>query len=189
MDKLFFPLEKEFFRWIKHGMLIAAIFFVASLLRPFLCHAPYQKDISASNSDANTPHQKTRVDHASEKRQRQPNESNDQHSHAWICDVDLKPTDIAIAFFTYCLVMVGWFTLRSGDANTKNGQRAFLVAGPLFGVPNNHDGTDDWNRRNRAKASMFHGPYRMALINFGKTAAFITKVEWGLWPYKEFQQI
>ena len=79
--------------------------------------------------------------------------------------------------------------MRSADENTKNAERAYLVAAPLFGVPKQlptGGSIEEWRMRYRAKKSMFHGPWRMALINFGKTPAYSTKVEWGLCPRDDF---
>jgi len=106
-----------------------------------------------------------------------------------LCE-EWKVTDLALVFFTVGLVVVGWFTLKSADENTKNADRAYLVAGPLFGIPKKLDGEtklERWKRKKRALKGMFEGPWRMAIINFGKTAAYSTKVEWGFCPRDEFR--
>jgi hypothetical protein len=36
--------------------------------------------------------------------------------------------------------------------------------------------------KHRALKSMFKGPWRMAIQNFGRTAAYSSKVEWGMCP-------
>ena len=41
-----------------------------------------------------------------------------------------KLTDLAVIFFTSCLVIVGWFSIRSGERNTKDLERAYI-----FGTP------------------------------------------------------
>ncbi len=33
---------------------------------------------------------------------------------AWVCE-DAKVTDFLVVYFTYCLVLVGWFTIRSSE--------------------------------------------------------------------------
>lgn len=38
--------------------------------------------------------------------------------HPWLCSAEL--TDIAIAFFTYCLVVVGWATMRSNEETVRD---------------------------------------------------------------------
>jgi hypothetical protein len=45
-----------------------------------------------------------------------------------LCDVRI--TDIALVYFTYCLVIVGWFTLRSGERTSRDLERAIIVGGP-----------------------------------------------------------
>jgi hypothetical protein len=47
----------------------------------------------------------------------------------WLCE-DTKFTDLLLAFFTYCLVIVGWFTIRSSERTVQNLERAFLAVGP-----------------------------------------------------------
>jgi hypothetical protein len=48
---------------------------------------------------------------------------------AWLCE-EAKFTDLLLLYFTYCLVIVGWFTIRSGERSTRNLERAYLFAGP-----------------------------------------------------------
>jgi len=42
---------------------------------------------------------------------------------------EMKFTDLALIFFTYCLVLVGWFTLRSNERNTESLERAYVFPG------------------------------------------------------------
>jgi hypothetical protein len=56
------------------------------------------------------------------------NENKKSWSRSVLCD--LKITDIAIAFFTYCLAVVGWFTIRSNEQTVMNLERALLAVGP-----------------------------------------------------------
>jgi hypothetical protein len=44
-------------------------------------------------------------------------------SSEWFCG-DLKVTDLALVYFTYCLVVVGWFTLRSNERALQEIERA-----------------------------------------------------------------
>jgi hypothetical protein len=46
----------------------------------------------------------------------------------WLCG-EAKLTDIAIAFFTYCLVIVGWFQLRSNEKTVLDLERAYVSGG------------------------------------------------------------
>jgi hypothetical protein len=48
-------------------------------------------------------------------------------SPPWLCDAHF--TDIAIAFFTYCLVIVGWAQMRSNEETVRNLERAQLMGG------------------------------------------------------------
>ena len=43
---------------------------------------------------------------------------------------ETKPTDLALLFFTACLVIVGWFTIVGGERNSKDMERAYI-----FGTP------------------------------------------------------
>jgi hypothetical protein len=47
---------------------------------------------------------------------------------SWFCD--LKLTDVALVFFTYCLAVVGWATMRNDARNVRDLERATLFAGP-----------------------------------------------------------
>jgi hypothetical protein len=48
-----------------------------------------------------------------------------------ICDA--KSTDIGVMFFTYCLVVVGWFGIKSEERNTEAVERAYIFLG--YGKP------------------------------------------------------
>jgi hypothetical protein len=54
----------------------------------------------------------------------------DQSKVSWfekfLCDA--KITDVAIAFFTYCLVVVGWFQLSGGEKILRDVERAHVFA-------------------------------------------------------------
>ncbi len=109
----------------------------------------------------------------------------DADQDSFICD-ELKLTDVLIAYFTLCLVVVGWFTMRSADENTKRKERAYVIAAGLRGIPKRNTG--GWLRDNRAKSSMFNGPWRMAIQNLGQTPGFTTKVEWGICSNQVFEE-
>jgi hypothetical protein len=97
---------------------------------------------------------------------------------------DLKITDLALVYLTFCLVVFGWYQMRHADATTRRSERAYFVAGALYGQPRN-DG-DEWSRSNQPTAKMFKGPWRLTIYNFGRTAGFTTGVEWGLCPEEKF---
>jgi len=99
---------------------------------------------------------------------------------------ELKATDLVTVFLTYCLVIIGGFAIVVLDKTTKRSERAYLVVSPPYGVPRRPEQT--WAKTHRAMASMFKGPWRMTIQNFGRTAGFTTKVEWGLCPENEFKR-
>lgn len=108
--------------------------------------------------------------------------TNEDHRSWWnkfLCD--FKIGDFAIGFFTYCLVVVGYFTMQSADVNTKRKERAYVICAGLHGIPMK-GWRRTWEIEKRAEASMFKGPWRMALHNLGQTPGFTVKVEWGICP-------
>jgi len=120
----------------------------------------------------------------------QKNSSGDAQdfSDKYFCK-DFRLTDWALVTFTYMLAIVGWFTLKSADDNTKRKERAYIACAGLWGIPNDavqNQWLNEWLYRHRAQASMFHGPWRMAIHNRGQTAGFTTKVEWGMCPDQEY---
>ncbi len=72
--------------------------------------------------------------------QQQPDRQNERSANSgdrnwvpqWLCG-DVKATDWALIFFTYCLVLVGWFTMRSNENVLRDIERAHLFAGPYHG--------------------------------------------------------
>jgi hypothetical protein len=47
---------------------------------------------------------------------------------SWLCG-EIRTTDIFIAYFTFCLVVVGWLTLRSTENNSEAIERAYVFPG------------------------------------------------------------
>jgi hypothetical protein len=93
---------------------------------------------------------------------------------AWLCE-ETKFTDLLLAFFTYCLVIVGWFTIRNSERTVQNLERAFLAVGATK-IQKNLRPADDQG---------YTSPFvRMTLYvhNTGRTGAIITKV------YGEFSE-
>lgn len=90
----------------------------------------------------------------------------------------LKVGDFFVAFFTYCLVAVGAFAMWSADENTKRGQRAYIVAGTFYGRSRRGQSEKD----KRPSASMYEGPWRLTLYNFGTTSGFTVRIDWGICP-------
>ena len=54
---------------------------------------------------------------------------NDYYPPIWLCE-EIKFTDLLLAYFTYCLVIVGWFGIRNSELTVKNLERAFLSVSP-----------------------------------------------------------
>ena len=87
--------------------------------------------------------------------------ANFSYMPTWLCE-ETKFTDLLLAYFTYCLVIVGWFTIRNSERTTQNLERAFLQIGPT-------------------KIVIFHtgsaSRVRLLLVvqNTGRTGAAITK--------------
>ena len=83
---------------------------------------------------------------------------------SWLCE-EAKFTDLAVAFLTYCLVIVGWFGIRSNESLSRNLERAFI-----FGTPEiDAEKTDDGNGNTFVQ---------IMLQNTGRTAGTI-KVIYG----------
>jgi hypothetical protein len=68
--------------------------------------------------------------------QKQQAESDEEHARApenddtgllpnLLCDA--RFTDITLVYFTYCLVIVGWFTMRTGERTSKDLERAVII--------------------------------------------------------------
>ena len=79
---------------------------------------------------------------------------------------EMKLTDLALVFFTYCLVVVGWFTLRSNERTAQDIERShvFLSADiKRRWIPNLLGG--------KSLEVLF------AFKNHGKTHAIVVKIE------------
>jgi hypothetical protein len=123
----------------------------------------------------------------------------DLHPFIVIKVLQFFDTQVLTSLATILLVIVTWMLVSATkrlaeiagqqDISAKRQERAYLVAGPFLGIP--HESTFDsklteWVRDHRAEASMFHGPWQMAVYNFGRTAAFSTRIEWGVCPPEDF---
>lgn len=177
------------------GFLLLAAFVV--FIKPFVCSPalnekwtansyeyPYPQNYSAQQRGQIIATEKQKPSYTYDKGS---HNKYTESAHEVVC-AETKFTDLAIAFLTYCLVAVGWFTMKSADENTKRKERAYIVAVGIWGIPK-ESWKNTWEINNRAKSSMFHGPWRMALQNTGQTAGFTTKVEWGLCPRTSFDAI
>lgn len=105
-----------------------------------------------------------------------------------LCD-ELRITDVGIVFFTYCLVVVGWFTLRSSEQTARKAERAYMFCGGLFGRPKK-DLPPEQQRAEQYihSASNYEPPWRMMIHNFGRTPGTVLKVVWGVLPKAQFDE-
>ena len=116
-----------------------------------------------------------------------PNKPSKRSLPEWLCD-ETKITDLFLAFFTYCLVAVGFAEMLNTDKTAKKTERAYLTIGGVFGEPRNakEDGIEKWRRDNRPSAAMFQAPWRITIYNFGKTSGYNMKIEHGFCPEDKF---
>jgi hypothetical protein len=84
--------------------------------------------------------------------------------YSFLCEA--KVTDIGVAFFTYCLVIVGWFGIRSTDHSTRISERAYIYGGIKFCHLIEKDGVR-------------YVEIIISMANYGKTAGFIKHIETG----------
>jgi hypothetical protein len=63
-----------------------------------------------------------------------PSQINDPPRQSVLC-TELRLTDLALVFFTYCLVIVGWFGLRSSERNLEATERAYIFHGYSPPIP------------------------------------------------------
>lgn len=81
-------------------------------------------------------------------------------SRSGLCE-EAKLTDVALVFFTYCLVVIGWFTVRSAERTTRNSERAYIFATPKLA---------------RAKTPRGNYAVEIWLHNYGRTAGTINAI-------------
>ena len=93
--------------------------------------------------------------------------SQKSEDYQLLCDA--KGTDLGLLYFTYCLVIVGWFGIRSSERTVQNLERAFLAVGPtkitLLYTPADQKG----ETRPFVRLTLY-------VYNTGRTAATIRKV-------------
>ena len=95
----------------------------------------------------------------------QPNIQDHGWIHRTICKSDM--TDIALVFFTYCLVIIGWATMRSNELTMREIERARVFAGPYSNVQPLLDGTFEigiqWVNQGRTTGILKELCYRFSL--------------------------
>lgn len=119
----------RFWIWIVAGFFICLA--IPTAVRTLSCKVT-QSPVFALPSQAAAP----QLDAAANSSQLQPPQIRarqsgpDRETEApiWFCDT--KITDWALIFFTYALVIVGWFTMRGNEQMTRDVERAHIFAGP-----------------------------------------------------------
>jgi hypothetical protein len=94
-------------------------------------------------------------------------------------------------------IVIGVFTLTLWRATSKLGtlaenqdryfrisERAYLFCGGVQGVPK--EDPQPLHQMLRPRADYYDPPWRMGIFNWGRTPAFVTKVQWGVCPESEF---
>jgi hypothetical protein len=79
-------------------------------------------------------------------------------------------------------LLTAWLVIGS-QKTAESEFRAYIVGVALFGIPKGPPGPKE---QYRPKASDYTGPWRLHILNFGKTPGVILKVEWGRCPEREF---
>jgi hypothetical protein len=137
------PLAVQFFLWIFGGLFFIVAAF--GLTWHSACLSPsgnpketgYQQDQRADDLRhlmddsiwrATVLAQSNRTDTADKTKNADQTESN-PHLLSVVCDA--KITDWGLAFFTYALVIVGWFGIRSNERAIRDMERAVLFGGPF----------------------------------------------------------
>lgn len=134
------PLSVQFFSWIFGGLFFIVAAFGITWYS--VCSGPSQYPTVASPqqnergdqlrhlidesiwraiTQSNQTNAANKIDHAQEAK---PN----PRLLSVICDA--KITDWALAFFTYALVIVGWFGIKSSAQSTRDMERALCFGGP-----------------------------------------------------------
>jgi hypothetical protein len=104
-------------KWLFAGSIFLgaiAFFLLVPLIRDYSCRPP----LTAETKDQST----NQTNHAS-------NLTDADYSPKSLFCGETKGTDLALVFFTYCLAIVGWFTLRSSERNLAASERlTFFMA-------------------------------------------------------------
>jgi hypothetical protein len=103
-----------------------------------------------------------------------------------ICTFLLSVFTLGLMLYTARLWGATKTLLKKADDTAKTHERAYIVCGGLFGVPN--ESPQSAEDIYRPKARNFHRPWRMVIHNHGRSPGFITKIQWGAWPRAEFDE-
>jgi len=166
---------------------MVGIFFLAFLffIRPLACH-PANDKWSASSYQYSTPDHYGREYRGNILVEKKPSYAKEgdpkneykEYIYEILCG-EIKATDLALVYFTFCLVMVGWATMQNVDETARRTERAYVFGGGPFGPTKPRWVEALKNGTVYREAKHFKDPRRMTIYNYGRTAAFITRVEYG----------
>lgn len=113
-----------------------ALFLGVPLLRDYSCRMPVQERVNTRQDNAATDKHNNQTggsvkteNQNSDNANRASDQINTDYSPKSLFCGETKGTDLALVFFTYCLVIVGWFTLRSNERNLEALERAYIFHG------------------------------------------------------------
>jgi hypothetical protein len=132
-------LAMQLLIWIASGLLL--LFAVTYFASAHLCNFPISKDDSSAEQ-SQSKQDSTSLDHlvdepTSHDIAKLTNEAANARVQttprnpplpSFICDAKL--TDLGVVFFTFCLVIVGWFGIKRSDQTFRRMERAYIFAGP-----------------------------------------------------------
>jgi hypothetical protein len=176
MLKQLISLRFAFVYWIAGGLLL---FVVLPLWVKQSSCPPKEPNIWTIEGQRNTTHNQGGSDEINnvliaeqKKTDTKKNYLDNLYSPTWLCE-ETKFTDLLLAYFTYCLVIVGWFGIRSNELTIQNLERAFLAVGPT-------KIRLDWVRQPGKTVYVQGEPLETAvglyIHNTGRTGATIKKV-------------
>ncbi len=129
------PIQRiQFVGMIVLGLVV--FFYLLPWARDYSCVAP-QQAVGTQNNDtgpdkhnnqSQTPANKPKNEDASSQSDNSDRSENEDWPKNILCG-DMKLTDLALAFFTYTLAIVGWFTLRSNEQTAEAIERAYVFLG------------------------------------------------------------
>jgi hypothetical protein len=140
-------LQVEFWAWIL-GLFVLIL--VSPILTKELWCAPSREQQWPINSDSGTAQGSdvaNKIGGVVEAQRQHPNNKDRDAKTIYRKYLDksgfcseAKITDLALIFFTACLVIVGWFTIRSGERNSRKLERAYIFPTPGIDQTKSRDG-------------------------------------------------